>query len=157
MTNTRIVMGCLAFGLAALSVWARDALTADDLKMLQDPGGWEYIALSDPHNGIQTKHTCFDGRPHPEECSGTLILTHGNTFVQNVHIHGQSVQRHGTYRLEDKKLTFVDEFGTEDGPYNMGLNTQTKHLVLETSQAQVELELESQYHEDMRAPKPHPQ
>lgn len=142
-------------GLVALAVpiSARDVLSDDERKMLEDPGGWEYITISDSDNGVQTKHTCFDGRPHPQECSGTLTLTPGKTFVQGVHIHGQTVQRHGTYQVDGKEIALFDEFGTKDGPYTLDINTQTKHLVLEMPQLRLELELESQYREEMRAPK----
>ncbi len=141
----------------ALQVSARDTLNDDELKMLQDPGGWQYVTISDSDDGIQTQHTCFDGAPHPQACSGTLTLTAGKTFVQSVHIHGQTVQRHGTYQLDGKQLAFFDEFGTRDGPYTLDINTQTKHLVLKMPQLRMELELESQYREDMRPQKQHPQ
>ncbi len=147
-------LGLFAF---ALHLSARDALTDDELKMLQDPGGWQYVTMSDSDDGIQTQHTCFDGLPHPQECSGTLTLTPGKTFVQSVHIHGQTVQRHGTYQLDGKQLAFFDEFGTRDGPYTLDINTQTKHLVLQMPQVRMELELESQYRDDMRPKKQRPQ
>ncbi len=141
----RILLSSLAFFFFALS--------SDELKMLQDPGGWEYVTVSDADAGIQTEHVCFDGRPHPETCSGTLTLTPGKTFVKSVHIHGQTVDRHGTYRLDGNQLAFFDEFGTEDGPYTLDLNTQTKHLILSMPQIRIELELESQYREDLEAGK----
>lgn len=124
---------------------AGDTLNDDQLKLLQDPGGWEYISISDPDNGIQTKHTCFDGRPHPEECSGTLTLTPGKTFVQNVHVHGGSVQRHGKYELSGDELTLFDELGTADGPYKIEIDTQQKTMVLDMPQVRVELESEKEY------------
>lgn len=155
MTRVAICsLGVLAF---ALHVSARDTLTSDELKMLQDPGGWEYVTVSDSDSGVQTKHTCFDGRPHPEECSGTLTLSPGKSFVKSVHIHGQTVDRHGTYQLSEHEVAFFDEFGEEDGPYTLDLNPQTKHMVLAMPQLRIELELESQYREDMRARKQHPQ
>lgn len=132
---------------------ARDALTNDELKMLEDPGGWEYVTVSDSDNGFPTTHTCFDGHPHPEECSGTLTFTASNKFVQSVHIHGQRVDRHGTFQLDQKELTFFDEFGTQDGPYTLDINLQTKHLVIKMPQVRIELELESQYRADLRAHK----
>jgi hypothetical protein len=118
--------------------------------MLQDSGGWEYISLSDVDSGVQTKHTCFDGQPHPQECSGTLTLAPGKTFVQTVHIHGQTVQRHGTYELDGNALTFFDELGTKDGPYTLELHPEQKTLTLAMPQVRIELELEKQYREDMR-------
>ncbi|MBV9300578.1 MAG: hypothetical protein JOY53_00555 [Acidobacteriaceae bacterium] len=131
-------------------------LNADETKILQDPGGWEYITISDADNGIQTKHTCFDGQPHPNECSGTLILNANNTFVEKVHIHGKTVERHGGYQLNGDEITFVDELGTSDGPYTMEVNTQTKRLVLQIKQAagtlvRSELELETEYKKQKQA------
>ncbi len=108
-----------------LSAW--EELSADQLKMLQDSGGWEYIAVSDADNGIQTQHTCFDGQPHPEQCSGTLTLHTDNTFVKNIHIHGQGVARHGNYELSGNQITFLDEFGTSDGPYTLDLSTHRRN------------------------------
>ena len=124
---------------------AHGGLSADDISLLQDSGGWEYISLSDSDNGIQTVHTCFDGTPHPEQCSGTLALTAGNTFLQNVHIHGETVQRHGTYQLDGNQLSFFDELGTKDGPYDVELNNKEKSLVLKMAQVRIELELEKAY------------
>src|SRR5579875_3287702 len=89
--------GLLTF--AALTA-AHGGLSDDDIHLLQDPSGWEYISLTDADNGIQTTHTCFDGTPHPEQCSGTLSLAPNKTFVQNVQIQGKSVQRHGNYELD---------------------------------------------------------
>ena len=131
-------------------------LNTDQMKMLQDPGGWEYLAISDADNGIQTKHTCFDGQPHPNECSGTLIFNANNTFVEKVHIHGKSVERHGGYQLNGNEVTFFDELGTSDGPYTVEVNTQTKRLVLEIKQAagtlvRSELELETEYKKHKQA------
>jgi len=121
------------------------SLTGDELKLLQDPEGWQYITLSDSDNGIQTKHTCFDGKPHPDECSGTLTLTAGNTFVQDVHVHGHSVQRRGNYQLDGDQLAFFDEYGTKDGPYTLELDAQNKTMVLHMPQVRIELELEKAY------------
>ncbi len=130
-------------------------LNSDELKLLQDPGGWEYISVSDSDNGVQTQHVCFDGHPHPQECSGTLTFTASNTFVQNVHIHGQTVQRHGTYELNDDQLSLFDELGTKDGPYTVHADVQKKSLVLETPEVRIELELEKQYREDLRKANEH--
>jgi hypothetical protein len=141
-------LGLLAF---VIQAGGRGPLTDDELKMLQDPGGWQYVTISDTDSGVQTQHTCFDGKPHPQECSGTLTLTAGNTFVSSIHIHGQTVDRHGTYELDGKQLTLFDEFGTQDGPYALDINTHTKHLVLKLPPLRMELELESQYRQDMRS------
>jgi hypothetical protein len=143
-------MSCALLGCAALFLWApvaraRRDLSPDELKLLQDPGGWEYVAISDRDSGIQTQHTCFDGQPHPNECSGTLTLNPDNTFVQQVHIHGQTDARHGTYQLEGDGIAFFDEFGTRDGPYRFTLDSQAKKLTLEMPQVKDELLLEKEY------------
>ncbi len=145
MRFTRALIYSSALLALAASSGARNGLSADALNMLQDPGGWEYISLSDSDSGVPTTHTCFDGTPHPEQCSGTLAFTASNTFVQNVHIHGQAVQRSGTYQLDGSQLAFFDELGTEDGPYALELNTQTKSLVLKMPQVCIELKLEKEY------------
>jgi len=144
--------GCVAlFGFAAC-LSGRDTLNQDELKMLQDPGGWEYITISDQDAGIQTKHTCFDGQPHPQECSGTLTLNPNNTFVQQVHIHGQTDARHGNYQLDGSELAFLDEFGTRDGPYHLTIDIQAKRLTLEMPQVRDELELEKEYKKQRQQP-----
>ncbi|HEX4769887.1 MAG TPA: hypothetical protein VH351_03585 [Bryobacteraceae bacterium] len=132
---------------------AQGALADDQLKMLQDPGGWEYIKISDVDNGIQTVHTCFDGHPHPRQCSGTLTFSSGNTFVQKTRIHGQTVQRQGTYQMDGNELTFFDELGTKDGPYTLNLNTQTTRLVMEMLPVRISLQLEKQYRKDRQSQK----
>lgn len=132
----------LAFAAHAV---ARGTLDPGQLDMLHDPGGWEYLTISDDHAGIQTKHTCFDGRPHPEECSGTLTLNPDNSFVQQVHIHGQTVARHGNYELDGTRIAFYDEFGTRDGPYELTIDTRAKKLILEMPQVRAELKLEKEY------------
>lgn len=141
-------LGLLAF---AIEAGGRGPLTSDELKMFQDPGGWQYITISDTDSGVPTQHTCFDGKPHPQTCSGTLTFTAGMTFVQSTHIHGQTVSRHGTYQLAGNQLTFFDELGTQDGPYALNINTKTKHLVLKLPPLRMELELQSQYKQDMQA------
>src|SRR5947209_584919 len=134
-----------------VGVASAEELGTDELKMLQDSGGWEYISLSrNEQNGFPTQHTCFDGRPHPEKCSGTLILTENNTFSQNVRIQGQTVKRTGTYQLNEDQLTFVDELGTQDGPYTLALNRQAKSLILQMAQARIEFLLESEYRKNMQ-------
>jgi hypothetical protein len=132
---------------------AATGLTKDEMTLLQDTGGWEYISLSDSDNGVQTTHTCFDGTPHPDGCSGTLRLSADNTFLQSVHIHGQSVQRHGTYQLDGNQIAFFDEFGTKDGPYTLQLNAQAKSLVLQMPQIRIQLELEKEYRNAQKKPK----
>jgi hypothetical protein len=126
-------------------------LGTDELKMLQDSVGWEYISLSrNEQNGFPTQHTCFDGSPHPEQCSGTLTFNEDNTFSQDVKIQGQAVKRTGTYQLDGDQIAFTDELGTRDGPYTLTLNTQKKSLTLQMAQARVELLLESEYRKNIR-------
>jgi len=132
---------------------AHSVLSNDEINLLEDAGGWEYISLSDSDSGVQTTHTCFDGTPHPEQCSGTLALNAGNTFVQNVHIHGESVQRRGTYQLDGNQLAFFDELGTKDGPYAIELNSETKSLVLKMAQVRIELQLEKAYQDSRKKTK----
>ena len=149
-----VLVICAALFALALPASARDALSQDELKLVQDPGGWEYIAMSDRDAGIQTQHTCFDGQPHPDECSGTLTLNPDNTFVQQVHIHGQTVARHGTYQLDGFEIAFFDEFGTRDGPYRLTPDTRAKKLTLEMPQVKAELLLEKEYKKQRQARKP---
>ena len=126
-------------------MFAGGTLNHDALQLLQDPGGWEYIKMSIPESGFQTAHVCFDGTPHPNECSGNLTLRADKTFVQQVRIKGQTVARHGRYELNGNQLAFYDELQTKDGPYSVDLNPQTKALVLSMPQIRIELELEREY------------
>jgi hypothetical protein len=112
-------------------------LSRDQLKMLQDPAGWEYLKMTD--GGMQTDHACFDGKLHPSTCSGRLTFSTDNTFVQEVKIQGQSAPRHGTYTLEDDQLAFFDELGKRDGPYTVQIDTETKSLVMDMPQVHIEL------------------
>jgi hypothetical protein len=126
-------------------------LNTDEMKMLQDSGGWEYITMSrNEMNGFPTQHSCFDGRPHPGQCGGTLTLTPNKTFVQNMRIQGQTVRRNGTYELNGDQLAFIDELGTKDGPYTLVLNAQAKSLVLQMPQVRIEFLLESEYRKNMQ-------
>jgi hypothetical protein len=122
---------------------AHDDLNQDQLKLLQDPDGWEYIEIDDSDAGIQTQHTCFDGTPHPDVCSGTLTLSSGNTFVQEVNVHHQSVSRRGTYSLDGDQLAFFDEFGTRDGPYTVAIDPDKTSLSLRMPQVRMELLLKN--------------
>ncbi len=128
---------------AAARLGAHDDLSGDQLKMLKDPGGWEYVEIEDSDAGIQTQHTCFDGKPHPDVCSGTLTLSSGNTFVQKVTVHHQSVARHGTYELDGDQLAFFDEFGTRDGPYTVAIDPDKASLSLRMPQVHMELLLKN--------------
>ncbi len=155
MVRIPILIGLLPVLLLGLRLNAGTGLNADELKMLHDPGGWEYITVSDPDNGIQTKHTCFDGQPHPEECRGTLTLNADNSFVQKVHIHGGTVERHGQYELDGKEITLIDEMGTRDGPYTLDVNVKAKQMNLQITQSagvlvRIELELEKEYKRQMQ-------
>jgi hypothetical protein len=129
--------------LAATGLSARDELSDDRIKLLQDPGGWEYIKIEDSDAGIQTEHTCFDGTPHPDVCSGTLTLSEENTFVQQVTVHHQSVSRHGTYTLDGDQLAFFDEFGTKDGPYAVSIDPEKTSLSLRMPQVHMDLLLKN--------------
>src|ERR1700689_5314233 len=121
---------------AATLLGAYSDLSSDQLKMFQDPGGWDYIKMTE-NSGVQTEHSCFDGKPHPDECSGRLRLSPDNTFTQEVTIHGQIVPRHGTYKLEDDQLTFFDELQTQDGPYTIEIDAEKKSLVMYMPQVRV--------------------
>ncbi len=99
----------LLFAFAA-HISARSDLDADQLKMLVDSGGWQYIALSDVDGGIQTTHTCFDGQPHPDICSGTLTLSAFN--VQHGRIPALG------YRIADAAYTpDLNDIPAESWPY----------------------------------------
>lgn len=137
---------------AGLTLAAGD-LSNEQIKMLQDSGGWQYITVSDNDSGIQTKHTCFDGHAHPDECSGTLTFRHDKTFAKDIYIHHQGVQRTGRYELNGDQLTFYDEFGTQDGPYTIAIDTAKKTMVLDLPQLHIGLELERAYQKDLRKPK----
>jgi predicted dithiol-disulfide oxidoreductase (DUF899 family) len=68
----------------ALAVTFAAALDRDDVKLLQDTSGWEYVTVSDEDSGFKTDHVCFDGQPHPGQCSGTLTFRADKTFTQQV-------------------------------------------------------------------------
>lgn len=116
--------------------------------MLQDSGGWDYLKMTD--TGMQTDHSCFDGKFHPETCSGRLTFSDDNKFTQVVKIEGQEVPRHGTYTLEDDQLALFDELGTRDGPYTIQVDTQTKALVMDMPQVHIELILHKSLREKKR-------
>ena len=145
MTSNRSFLLTSGLFCFALLSSGRDVLSDDERKMLQDPGGWEYITISDPDSGIQTKHTCFDGKPHRDQCSGTLTLGSDNTFVKKIYIHHLADTRRGSYEIDNKQVTFTDELGEKDGPYALQIDTQQKTLVLDKQGAKMELELESEY------------
>ncbi len=135
----------------SLLMHAGDALPPDQMALLQDSGGWEYITISDSQDGFPTQHTCFDGTPHPETCSGILTLTPDNTFVQKTYIHHQSVSRSGTYQLDGNQLAFFDEFGTRDGPYTINIDTLNKVMTVDMPQVKMTLKLYKEYRKQLDA------
>ncbi len=137
--------GLLFIALLAVPLSAFEDLNQDQLKLLKDTGGWEYTKLSDS-SGVPTEHVCFDGTPHPNECSGTLTLVDDDKFTQQVVIGGQAVNRSGTYKLDGDQLAFFDEYGTKDGPYAVAIDSKEKTMVLSMPQVRMELTLESEYH-----------
>ncbi|HWF45562.1 MAG TPA: hypothetical protein VG168_01040 [Bryobacteraceae bacterium] len=121
-------------------LWADADLSQADRDLLQSPKGWEYVDVFDLHNGVQMQHECFvQGHPNPDVCSGILTLSPDGTFRQVIRIHGQDVNRHGTYQLDDSQITLEDELGTKDGPYQIDLDARAKTLRLTTDQAGVQV------------------
>jgi len=131
--------GLLLAVAAAAMLQAAPDFSRDQLKLLKDPAGWDYVKMTD--TGMRTEHPCFNGQPSTDECSGRLILGADNHFVQEVTIHGQSVPRKGTYTLSGDQLTFVDELETKDGPYTVQLDAKLNSLVISMPQVRIELEL----------------
>lgn len=139
------LISCLFLaGLLSGPVSAFDDLDQEQAKLLTDSGGWEYTKLSD-HSGVPTDHVCFDGSPHPSECSGSLTLVDDGTFVQQVVIGGSRVDRHGTWKRDEDQVAFFDEYGTQDGPYTAEIDAVAKTMVLSMPQVRMELTLESEY------------
>jgi hypothetical protein len=139
------LISCLFLaGLLSVPVSAFDDLDQEQAKLLTDSGGWEYTKLSD-HSGVPTDHVCFDGSPHPSECSGSLTLVDDGTFVQQVVIGGSRVDRHGTWKRDEDQVAFFDEYGTQDGPYTAEIDAVAKTMVLSMPQVRMELTLESEY------------
>ena len=136
MLPTRLLLAlsllCSATGLSAFSDFSRD-----QLKLLHDAGGWEYLKMTT--SGMQTDHPCFDGKLHLESCRGHLQLSPDNKFTQEVVIQGQSAPRHGTYTLEGDQLTFFDELQTRDGPYTIEIDVPKEALVMQMPQVRIEL------------------
>jgi len=130
--------------IAALFLVAFSNLTPEQATLLTDSGGWEYTKLSDS-TGVPTEHVCFDGSPHPNDCSGSLTLADDGTFVQQVVISGTRVDRRGTWKRDGDQVAFFDEFGTQDGPYAAEIDTVNKTMVLSMPQIRMELTLESEY------------
>ncbi len=131
--------GLLPAVAACMVLRAAPDFSRDQLKLLKDPAGWDYVKMSD--TGMQTEHPCFNGQPATDECRGRLILGADNHFVQEVTIHGKSVPRKGTYTLAGDQLTFVDELENKDGPYTVALDAKANALVISMPQVRIELEL----------------
>jgi hypothetical protein len=116
-------------------------LTHDELSMLRDADGWEYISISDPGNGFQTQAACFDSE-RTGACEGTLIFREDNSFTQTISAQGKTMHRGGTYKLDDHNVTFVDEHGTEDGPYSLKIDLDAKTLMVDANRAGVGVHME---------------
>jgi hypothetical protein len=144
MPRSHALLTAVSLCLLSLPLSAFDALNQEQVKLLQDNGGWQYTKLSD-NTGFPTTHTCFDGTPHPSSCSGTMMLDTDKKFIMNVVIEGQSVSRHGDYNLDGDQLAFFDEFGNRDGPYTVEIDTKQKTMVLSMPQIRMELTLEKEY------------
>jgi hypothetical protein len=145
----RLIVAVCFTALLCAPLSAFEDLNADQTKLLTDSGGWEYTKLSD-NTGVPTQHVCFDGSPHPNECSGTLTLVDDGTFVQQVVISDTAVDRHGTWKLDGDQLAFFDEFGTQDGPYTVEIDAVKKTMVLSMPQIRMELTLESEYRKNKK-------
>ena len=153
MRLSQLVICACAFLVWTAQISAHSGLSPDDTKLLQDPGGWEYISITQPNGGVQTTHTCFDGVPHPQQCSGTLTLSSNNTFTKDIHVQGGTDRRQGTYQLDDNQITFVDELGEKDGPYDLQLDSKAKSLILQMQGLRMELELEKAYRDNIKKAK----
>jgi hypothetical protein len=138
---------------AAITVpYLRGFVSGDELNLLQDPDGWEYIKVV-TDSGFPTQHPCFDGTPHPQECRGTLTLGTDERFVKSIYINGQPDTRSGRYKVDGDQLTFFDEYDTQDGPYKLTVNREEKTLVLDLGSARMDLMLEKEYRERSKSQK----
>ena len=151
MSAIRILFILISLLFCSFSMTAGDSLPPAQMSLLQDSGGWEYVVINDGQDGFPTQHTCFDGVPHPETCSGTLTLTPNNRFVQKTFIHHQSVARNGTYQLDGNQLVFFDEFGTRDGPYSIDIDILNKTMTMDMPQVKMKLELYREYRKQLDA------
>ncbi len=152
MLTIRILAVIILFA-ASIPLGAGDDLRPDQLALLKDSSGWEYISMNDSQDGFPTQHTCFDGTPHPDTCSGTLTLTPDNRFAQKSYVHHQSVSRTGTYQLAGNELAFFDEFGTRDGPYSIDIDSQNKLMTMDMPQIKIKLQLYKEYRKELDAQK----
>ncbi len=151
MSNLRILLIPSLLLSCSFCVSAGDDLPPDQLALLQDAGGWEYISMNDSQDGFPTQHTCFDGTPHPETCSGTLTLTPNGRFVQKTYVHHEGVSRTGTYQLDGNQLAFFDEFGTRDGPYSIDIDSLHKMMSMDMPQIKMKLQLYKEYRKELDA------
>jgi len=140
---------------AALVIGVEEAaaLTRDELKLVQDSGGWEYLTMTEVNNGFATQANCF-AKAFTGECKGTLIFRPDQSFRQDVSAHGKGMHRGGHYEIQGQDLTFWDEHETKDGPYHITINADEKSMTLETTQAgvavKIELLLESEFKRQLR-------
>jgi hypothetical protein len=138
---TKLIALC---GATMLAPYSHGFVSSDELKLLQDPEGWEYLKIV-TENGFPTDHPCFDGTPHPQECRGTLTFSSEERFVKQIYINGQPDTRSGRYKVDGSDLTFFDEYDTQDGPYKITVDLNEKTLVLELGSERMELMLEKEY------------
>jgi hypothetical protein len=131
-------MGSAAVLLGSFLLAGDTSLSQEQLDLLHDPHGWEFVAVFDKHNGFPMHHQCFaEGEPKPSECRGTLVLRGDSTFSETIFMHGFTASRHGTYDLDGGQITLIDEFGTKDGPYNLEINTANKTMRYSANQGGV--------------------
>lgn len=117
----RIARAASTLGLIAACAFGLAALTSDQIAMLHDPQGWEYMAVFDQNNGMQENHACFVQGAPSDACRGTMKFTKDGHFIQDIYIHGRAVVRHGTYEIDGSEITLKDELGTADGPYTLDI------------------------------------
>jgi hypothetical protein len=117
------------------------ALSPDELKLFQDPGGWEYQTITEANNGFKTEGTCFT-ETYTGRCRGNLFFREDGSFTQVLSGSGRSMHRGGRYELNGNQLTFWDEHDTKDGPYAVTLKPASNMLRIETTQAGVVLRMD---------------
>ena len=137
----RLVSVLLTLLVALPLAEGREMLNHEELAMIQDPGGWEYMVISDPNNGFQTQAACFDSQ-RTGACEGKLFFRSDGTFLQTITAHGRSMHRGGTYKFDDHNVTFFDEHGTSDGPYTLKVNPQAQTLTVDATRAGVGVHME---------------
>jgi hypothetical protein len=137
----RLLSVLLTLLYAALLGRAAEMLSHDELAMLKDPGGWEYLVINDPNNGFKTQAACFDAQ-RTGACEGKLFFNADGSFTQTITAEGKSMHRGGTYKLDGRDVTFFDEHGTSDGPYTLKVDTQARTLVVDATRAGVGVHME---------------